>query len=751
MAEFDAPQSRNEAILQNMLGANNEIGDPQSRIEELLIKLLEQGGTAKYEYSVVDTLPQNGENGIIYLVANDHDGYDRYVWNSDNREYVFIGDTNLDLSGYYTKNEIDTAYGRLPAQVESIDAAMPIAEQSGAVVSFVIERAPVELSKCVVTIPTRQEGAGTPAPDNVRPIIGYTSGRLYISPDATTENASIIAINFPTDAGTVYGGQLSVLTGELTVTAGYKKLIGNGDEGISLYSGTRFKVPVAGFSSAEPSVKMPIVADRLQTVSRNLSSTAFCICQGDLVGRAEMLINLGEGITTVEAANAWLSENNVDIVYPLATPLTYHLMPMQVLSLQGQNYIWADMGAIDVSYIRDIEGLVSAAVSFVEDSSYVNVYNPADPAILIGQQIRGSGAISAWANCTVSGYVQCKAGDVFTMPVYTKHFGTGSGATTVPLYDADKAYLGYASGTIISVDGVSAFLQFTISDPAAAYFRANVLRVSVNSGDIITPFHANNNFMIVKGASFPEQFVPYTGLRIIADNIYSAHADLSNPLYGKKAVFLGDSICEAAGDALGGWPVRIGSANQMISENGGIGGSTISTAVPSKTICTRQILTVAPNYIVFEGGTNDADHIGDITGGSIPPAFGSYSEGYWGTDDPSAYYGFDISTFCGGFEYLCKRLTTEYAGVKIGYIVAQKMGSGTNYRNRYAYFLTAMRICDKWGIPYLDLWNGCYLNPTNPAHYTSGAANTMYLDGQHLTTRGYDYITPIIAAWMRTL
>ena len=41
---FDAPQSRNEAILQNILGANNVLGEPQSRIEALLMQILEQGG-----------------------------------------------------------------------------------------------------------------------------------------------------------------------------------------------------------------------------------------------------------------------------------------------------------------------------------------------------------------------------------------------------------------------------------------------------------------------------------------------------------------------------------------------------------------------------------------------------------------------------------------------------------------------------------------------------------------------------------
>lgn len=41
MADFDKPQSRNEAILQNVLGANNELGDPLSRIEALLMQLLD--------------------------------------------------------------------------------------------------------------------------------------------------------------------------------------------------------------------------------------------------------------------------------------------------------------------------------------------------------------------------------------------------------------------------------------------------------------------------------------------------------------------------------------------------------------------------------------------------------------------------------------------------------------------------------------------------------------------------------------
>lgn len=61
---FDAPQSRNEAILQNILGANNVLGEPQSRIEALLMQILEQGGGG-----AVNSV--NGQTGTVVLDAED--------------------------------------------------------------------------------------------------------------------------------------------------------------------------------------------------------------------------------------------------------------------------------------------------------------------------------------------------------------------------------------------------------------------------------------------------------------------------------------------------------------------------------------------------------------------------------------------------------------------------------------------------------------------------------------------------------
>lgn len=58
MPEFEAPESRNEAILQNILGADNDLLPPESRIETLLQELLAKLGGG------------DGEPQIDYKILN---------------------------------------------------------------------------------------------------------------------------------------------------------------------------------------------------------------------------------------------------------------------------------------------------------------------------------------------------------------------------------------------------------------------------------------------------------------------------------------------------------------------------------------------------------------------------------------------------------------------------------------------------------------------------------------------------------
>jgi lysophospholipase L1-like esterase len=116
---------------------------------------------------------------------------------------------------------------------------------------------------------------------------------------------------------------------------------------------------------------------------------------------------------------------------------------------------------------------------------------------------------------------------------------------------------------------------------------------------------------------------------------------------------------------------------------------------------------------------------------------------------------FSTNTYCGAIESLFKRLLTTYPNAKIGVIIAQKMGVSNNYtkegNNRRAYFEVLIQLCEKWGIPYINLWDKGRLNPKLSVYYTNGSEGEYYTDGQHLTAKGYDLISPMIEEWMRTL
>ena len=68
-----------------------------------------QGEPGAVKMQVVDTLPETGETDTIYLVKKDNPGeqnlYDEYIYTDTGWEH--IGDTSVDLSDYYTKNEVN--------------------------------------------------------------------------------------------------------------------------------------------------------------------------------------------------------------------------------------------------------------------------------------------------------------------------------------------------------------------------------------------------------------------------------------------------------------------------------------------------------------------------------------------------------------------------------------------------------------------------------------------------------------------
>lgn len=77
------------------------------------------------EFEVVQSLPQSGEKGTIYLVPNSGSGqnaYDEYIWvepTGGTAHFEKIGTTDVDLSGYWAKTELTAI---TTAEIDTITA-----------------------------------------------------------------------------------------------------------------------------------------------------------------------------------------------------------------------------------------------------------------------------------------------------------------------------------------------------------------------------------------------------------------------------------------------------------------------------------------------------------------------------------------------------------------------------------------------------------------------------------------------------
>ena len=239
---------------------------------------------------------------------------------------------------------------------------------------------------------------------------------------------------------------------------------------------------------------------------------------------------------------------------------------------------------------------------------------------------------------------------------------------------------------------------------------------------------------------------------------------LKNPLYKKRVVFDGDSLTAAdpRQDRFS-WAKIIGERNEMEWKNFGVGGGTFTAGLYfpavggsrhwlSRSIDTTKERAPELDYLIFDGGVNDADNLR-----YLPEKFGEYS-----LADFSGKY--DDTTYTGAIETTFYKAINHYPKAKIGYIALHKMGyvaggfPDDRYDNYRKFLLRAIEICKKWGIPYIDLWETSTLNPTLPCYFNPSLprgenqkAGMPFADGQHLATNGYLLIADKIEAWMRSL
>jgi len=216
---------------------------------------------------------------------------------------------------------------------------------------------------------------------------------------------------------------------------------------------------------------------------------------------------------------------------------------------------------------------------------------------------------------------------------------------------------------------------------------------------------------------------------------------IADPLYGKKIVYDGDSICYGAGHK-GGYGKIIAELTGGTYENQAVGGGRLVTKGNNNWHSVVDNLPNLPedgDIYCFEGGIND----------------------YWtngmqlGSFDYSNFDGaLDTTTVCGALEAIFRYALNTFVGKPICFVIAHKIQE-TAYKlnassNTFKEYQDAMvGICQKYSIPYYDAFTESGLNGWNVVHnenfFTDG-------DGCHPTEEGYKrYYVPQLLELFRKI
>lgn len=152
----------------------------------------DKGDPGKFQVHIVEELPTTGEDGVLYLIKKDttsgDDLYNEYLY-ADGK-WNLIGNTHIDLSDYYTIDEVDNLIAEKEAGVELYGIF-----EDGVLSLSLLDNTSTTLSKINVEIPQNQElhytwdgTTGDEAKDIFQMVYGYYRSGKIINVDLSYKN-----------------------------------------------------------------------------------------------------------------------------------------------------------------------------------------------------------------------------------------------------------------------------------------------------------------------------------------------------------------------------------------------------------------------------------------------------------------------------------------------------------------------------------------------------------------------------------
>lgn len=149
----------------------------------------------------------------------------------------------------------------------------------------------------------------------------------------------------------IFGGYVDLISGTLVVDRVYvnarDKTWKLGGNGTYVYS---------NFADTDKTQKTEILTNIAPSI--NSVATEGYFSWGGSPNNGNMIFQSSILAPTLADWNTYITNNDVQIVYYLATPQTYQLTPQQVNTLVGTNNVWSEQGNIELSYHIPITNLL---------------------------------------------------------------------------------------------------------------------------------------------------------------------------------------------------------------------------------------------------------------------------------------------------------------------------------------------------------------------------------------------------------
>ncbi|MEV6714624.1 SGNH/GDSL hydrolase family protein [Lentzea sp. NPDC051208] len=210
-------------------------------------------------------------------------------------------------------------------------------------------------------------------------------------------------------------------------------------------------------------------------------------------------------------------------------------------------------------------------------------------------------------------------------------------------------------------------------------------------------------------------------------------------LKGKTMYAFGDSIVQ--GHSYSRSFVNLAAEReQMNLTKHAVNGASIGPGDKQILTQVRNAASRSPDYVAFNGGTNDAEliHHNRYRVGTMAPGF-----------DPATFVR---STYAGSLETTLHAMRTKWPATRIVHVTVHKLGS-RDWNTQLAIRSVTLQICAKWGITIADVFTDSTLDTRNDGQrvaYTFNGLVNGYPGtggtGTHPNLAGMSFYVPVLTA-----